>query len=86
MNSIPIKLHGVNPISIPVYAGGRATKEQTVKIFATYFIKSDLWFHILKFVYQRNIPHPKNIGEVLSIHHRQFCTEALFFQYEKKKF
>ena len=40
-----------------IYAEGRDTKEQILKIFAPDFIKSGLWFHILNFVYQRNLPH-----------------------------
>ena len=44
-----------SPKSISVYAEGRATRGQILKIFGPYFIKSDLWFHILKFVSQINL-------------------------------
>ena len=59
MNSIIIKLHGVNKISRSVYAEGRATKLQILKKFALYLIKLDLWFHILKFVSQINLPYQR---------------------------
>ena len=57
MKSIIIKLRVENPRSRSVYAEVRDTKEQILKIFAPYLIKSDLWFHISKFIYQRNLPH-----------------------------
>ena len=57
MKSIVIKLHGVNQRSRSFYAEGRAIKGQILKNFALDLIKSDLWFHILKFVSQRNLPH-----------------------------
>ena len=44
-----------NPRSIPVYEEGRATRENILKIFVPDSIKSDLWFHILKFVSHRNL-------------------------------
>ena len=44
MNSIFVKLHGVNPISRSVYAEGRTTKKQILKSFAPDLIKSDLGF------------------------------------------
>ena len=57
MNSIVIKLRGENRRSRLAYAEGRATKEQILRKFALYLIKSDLWSHILNFVSQRNLPH-----------------------------
>ena len=36
---------------------GRANKGHILNKFALYLIKSDLWFHALNFVYQRNLPH-----------------------------
>ena len=49
MKSIAIKLHVENTKSISVYEEGRATREQILKRFVPYLIKSDTWFHILKF-------------------------------------
>ena len=57
MNSIVITLHRVNTRSRSVYAEKRATKGQILNKFALDLIKSDLWFHILNFVSQRNLPH-----------------------------
>ena len=57
MNSIAIKLHGLNQRSRSVYAEGRSTKGQILKKFALDLIKSDLWSHIFNFFSQRNLPH-----------------------------
>ena len=38
-----------------VYAKGRATRGNILKIFGTYLINSDLWFHTLNFVSQINL-------------------------------
>ena len=54
MNSISIKLHVNNPRSRSVYAKVKATRGKILKIFGPNLIKSDLWFHILKFVSQSN--------------------------------
>ena len=64
INSITIKLHVENPRSISVYAEGRSTREQILKRFAPYLIKSDQWFHILKFVSQRIIPPQRTLLQV----------------------
>ena len=85
MNSIVIKLHGVNPRSISVYAEGRATKEEILKRFAPDLIKSYLWFHTLKFVTQRNLPQQRILEKALSGPQIKFCKEALFVKYDKKK-
>ena len=57
MKSIVIKLHGLNQRSRSVYEERRATKGHILKKFGIYLIKSDLWFHILNSVSQRNLPH-----------------------------
>ena len=74
-----------NPRSILAYAEGRDTREQILKIFAPYLIKSDLWFHILNFISPKRSLTPKNIGEGLKGPQRQFWKEYLFVQYEKNK-
>ena len=56
-----------------------------MKRFFTDFIKSYLWFHILNFVSQINLPPPKNIGEGLKGTQRKFWKEALFVKYDKNK-
>ena len=67
MNSILVKLYGLNPIFISVYAEERVTKEHILKRFTPDLIKSDLWFHILNFVYQRNLPHQRVLVKVLAV-------------------
>ena len=64
MNSIAIKTLVGNPSSSLVYAKGRATIEQILKRFDIYLIKSYLWFQILKFFSQRNIPHQRTLLKV----------------------
>ena len=55
MNLISIKIHVENPRSISVYIEGRATRGKILKRFGPYFIKSYLWFHMLKLVSQINL-------------------------------
>ena len=43
----------------------RATKEQILNKFALDLIKSDLWFHILKLVSQRNLPYQRILVEAM---------------------
>ena len=54
INSSTIRLNVGNTRSRSVYAEGRATRVHTLKIFGTDLINSELWFHILKFISQRN--------------------------------
>ena len=55
MNLIAIKLHMENARSVSVYAEGRATRGKILKTFVPDLIKSDLWFHILMFISQKNL-------------------------------
>ena len=55
INSTTIKIHVENPSSRSVYTEGRSTRGQILNRFSPYFIKSDLWFHILKFISQINL-------------------------------
>ena len=54
-----------------------------MKIFFLDFIKSDPWFHILKFFSYGNLSNPKTIGETLKASQVKFWKEALFLQYYK---
>ena len=67
INSIAIKPHVENPRLISVYAEGRTIRGQILKISVPYLIKSDLWFHILKFVSQRNLPLHYDKGKNVSL-------------------
>ena len=44
-----------------IFAEVRATREEILKRFSLDLIKSDLWFHILKFVSQRNLQHQRTL-------------------------
>ena len=55
MKSRAIRLNVVNPKSISVYSEVRATRGNILNKFSPYLIKSDLWFHILKILYQVNL-------------------------------
>ena len=55
MKSISIKIHVKNSRSRSVYAEVRATRGHILKRFVPDLIKSDLWFHILDYVSQRNL-------------------------------
>ena len=64
MKSISIKPLVENPSSRLVYEEGRDTIDQIWKRFTPDFIKSDLWFHILKFIFQGNFPHQRILVKV----------------------
>ena len=55
MNSRAIIINVENTSSIAVYLEGRTTRGHIMKLFGPYLIKSDLCFHILKLVSQRNL-------------------------------
>ena len=73
-----------NPRSRSVYVKGKATSRQISKNFGPDFIKSDMWFHILKFVSQKFPLSPKSIVEALKVLQSQLYIEALFLQYNNK--
>ena len=64
MNLEVIKLLVENPRSRLVYVEGRATREHILKRLFPYLIKSYLWFHVLKLVSQRNLPHQRILVKV----------------------
>ena len=64
MISTAIKIYVENPRSRSVYVEEIDTREEILKIFAPDLIKSDLWFHILKFVSQINLPHQITLVKV----------------------
>ena len=50
-----IRINMGNTMSILVHEEGIATRGKILKRFGLDLIKSDLWFHILNFVSQRNL-------------------------------
>ena len=55
MNSSAIILNVENTRPTSVYQEGISNRGQILKRFVPYLIKSDLWFHILRFVSHRNL-------------------------------
>ena len=64
MNSSAIRIDMEHPRSISVYEEGRATSIHILKRFVPDLIKSDLWFHILKFASQINLSPPRKFVEL----------------------
>ena len=85
MKSTVIKLHGVNQRSRSVYAEGRATKGQILNKFALDLIKSDLWFNILKFVSQRNLPHQRILVMLQAVLRDNSGKKTFFFNMTRIK-
>ena len=85
MKSIFIKIHGLNPRSRSVYAEVKSTKEQILKRFAPDLIKSDHWFHILKFVSQRNLPHQIILVKVYVVLRDNYGKKPFLFNMTRTK-